>query len=1122
MPPGTASKKIFLTMKLIAILLFAACMQVCAEGYSQNVTLLEKNAPLKKVFTEIHKQTGYTFFCNETLFENTRSLTIKVEDAPLETALAICLKDHGLAYTIVGKNIVIKEKEPEKYPFPIAVSAPELFIDIRGRVLNDKGEPLVNASIVVKGTKTGTTSDANGYFSINTTIGNTLVISYIDYEPVEVKIKDQQMINVSLKPSSEILNADVVVIGYGTVKRKDLTGSVSSVKAADIVKSTDASLNTALQGRAAGVSVVSTEGMPGADVSILVRAGSSISASNDPLYVIDGFPSLGGSNLNLNPNDIESVEILKDASATAIYGSRGANGVIIITTKSGKTGRFNVEYSGYYAIQQLGRKIDVMNSLQYAEKQHYISANPRNSSIGDSLWYNWPTYKDSISTNWQDKVYQLAGMHSHNISFTGGNAAVKMAGSINVLDQDGIAIGTNYKRYTARLNAISNISSRITNNTIISLSHQDRTGASLTGEGGLSYSAVRGSPFRPPGMDLNQYLEAMGTPIGGNTGRDPTVDLLEGNVKNLNYFASLNTSFTIKLIEGLSLKIAGGVNFSNSLYNYFYGRNTSQGQLNRGVATKNSSWNTGLINENTLNYTKEFGKSKIDAVAGYSIQNNVSNYTNVATRKFPIEALGYNSMAMGEEFSAPSSGQSAYGMESYFGRVQYAFLDRYILTGTMRADGSSKFPIHKWGYFPSGGFAWKVTDENFMQGLRAFSTLKLRVTYGLTGNESIAPYSTYTTYSSAPRATVQGNAIVVGVLPAQLGSPELKWETNIQSNLGIDLGFFKDRILFTADVYRKRSKDLLLRAPLPVYSGFNAVTRNIGDMEVKGAEFALNTVNLNGKLRWMTNFNITFNTSKVLSLNEGQEFFYTGSMSRFSDIFVVRVGERLGSIFGYVYDGLINTQEELAATPVHNSVAITVGTRKYKDINNSSRDGKLDGVVDANDRTVIGNGNPKFFGGFANDLSYGPVELSFLFTYSYGNDIINAYKSLYPAATQYQGGPLSMFDRWTPENPQINNQRWNAAYNGEYNFVTSYMVEDGSYLRLKNILLAYNMNQDWLRKAGIKNIRAYVSGQNLLTFTRYTGYDPEVSYFNSIITPGADLGAYPRSRIYTFGLNVTF
>lgn len=998
-------------------------------------------------------------------------------------------------------------------------------VTVKGTVTDANGEPQQGVNLWVKSTPAKVVvTDRRGNFSIEARTGDVLQFSNVGFKLKEFTVGTSTG-NLKISLEQDQLKLDeVVVIGYGSVKRKDLTGSVASVKAADLVKSTDMSLNGTLQGRAAGVSVISSEGAPGADVSIYIRAGSSISAGNDPLYVIDGFPQLGGSNLNLNVNDIESVEILKDASATAIYGSRGANGVIIITTKTGKTGKFNVSYDGYYSLQKLGVEKKVLNSLQYAELQHYISSSPRNSQLNDSIWHEWQTFKDSTSTNWQHELYRVAPMMSHNFSFTGGTADLKIAGSLNFTDQDGIAVGTSYKRYSARLSTIANISKVISNSTNIALTYQDRTGRSLNGGGGLAFSAVKGSPYRPPNIDLNEYLLLHGVPLGGTFGRDPLIDLLEPDVKNLNYYGSLNTSFSFKLMEGLILKIAGGMSYTDAASNYFYGVNTSQGRSLQGVAQKNNSVYLGLLNENTLNYSKSFGGgNKLDAVVGASFQKNISTFTNAGSSNFAIEAMGYNNLSIGSQFGAPSSGKSVSGINSYFGRVQYAFLDKYIITGTIRADGTSKFPKHKWGYFPSGAFAWRLNEEGFMRSIPSISTLKLRVSYGLTGNESIAPYSTYTTYNNI-NWTVQDNSIAVGVVPTQLGSPELKWETTAQSNLGLDLGLFKDRISITVDAYKKNSKDLLLNAPLSNYSGFTTVTRNIGDMQVKGAEFNLNTVNLNGKLKWNTNFNIAFNKSKVISLNEGEKFFYTGSVGRYDSrggySYIVKVGESLGSMVGYVYDGIIHTQEELAATVRHNSQTITVGTRKYKDI--SGPNGKPDGIIDVNDRTVIGNGNPKFFGGFTNDFSYGSFEFSFLFTYSYGNDIINADKALYENPIGYQGGTLDMLQRWTPRNPQVNMQRWSSAYNNEYDRLSSYVIEDGSYLRLKNVQLAYNVNRDLIKRLPIKSIRVYVTAQNLLTLTHYTGYDPEVNFLNSIITPGADIGAYPRSKVYTFGLNLTF
>lgn len=999
-------------------------------------------------------------------------------------------------------------------------------VTVQGTVTGETGQVLQGVSVSVKGASSkAVITDAQGKFSITAKVGARLVISHVGYQPSEVTVsRTQSNVSVSLKPGVNQLD-EVVVIGYGSVKRKDLTGSVTSVKASDMVKSTEMSLNGTLQGKAAGVSVVSNEGAPGADVSIYIRAGSSISAGNEPLYVIDGFPQLGGSNLNINVNDVESVEILKDASATAIYGSRGANGVIIITTKTGKAGRFSINYDGYYSLQQLGIKKKVLNTMQYAELQHYLQASPRNSETGDSNWYNWPTFKDSVFHDWQDEMYRLAGMFSHNLSFTGGTADLKMAGSLNLTDQDGIAIGTNYKRYSARLNTIANITKFISNTTNIALTYQDRTGSSLTGGGGLVYSSVKGSPYRPANTDLNDYLIAHGMPPGGTYGRDPLVDLIYPDIKNLGYYASLNSALSFKLTKDLTLKIAGGMTYNVSESDVFYPSNTSYGAFIGGSARKNNSKSLGLINENTLNYNKTLPwGDRIDAVAGYSLQKSISSFTNTSTQKFAIEALGYNNMGMGSQFFAPRSGKSVTGMESYFARVQYALKDRYIFTGTIRADGSSKFPVHKWGYFPSGGFAWRVIDEKFMSGVPVISDLKFRATYGLTGNESIAPYSSYTSYGPNSYPPVQGGQIVVGVMPTQLGSDALKWETTIQQNLGIDLGLLNNRIQITADFYVKKSKDLLLKAPLANYSGFSTVTRNIGDMQVKGMEYNLSTVNLNGKFKWSTDFNIAFNKTKVLKLNEGQDYFYTGNVGRYGDSYgnpyIVKVGHELGSFFGYVYDGIVHTQEELSVAPSHNSLVTKQGVRKYKDV--SGVDGKPDGKIDINDRTVIGNGNPKFFGGFTNNFSYGSFELSFLFTYSYGNDILNADKALFQQPSSYQGGTLDMFDRWTPRNPQINGQRWDLSYVNEYSYASSFLIEDGSYLRLKNIQLAYNMNKDLLRKLPIKSVRVYFTAQNLLTFTRYSGYDPEVNFLNSIITPGADLGAYPRSKVYTFGLNLAF
>jgi len=493
------SLKTLLAMKLTLILLIAACLQVNAGGgYAQKITLSQKNVSLAKLFHEIRDQSGYLFLYNDKQLDG-KEVTINVKGASIEEVLEQSFKDQSLTYAIIEKTIGVMPDEKVGVPALIPViPPPPPPIEIHGRVVNQQGEPLQNVSVLIVGTRIGTTTNSEGRFSLTAPDDKNIAleISSVGYQTKKVNVGKQGEINVVLELEVSDLS-DVVVIGYGTVERKDLTGSVATIKSSDMVKSTATSLNETLQGRAAGVSVVSTEGAPGAAVSIYVRAGSSISASNDPLYVIDGFPQLGGSNLNINVNDVESVEVLKDASATAIYGSRGANGVIIITTKKGKTGKFSINYDGYYSIQQLGAKIKVLNTLQYAQLMHYISTDPINSDMGDTTFYHWPDFKDSVTHNWQNELYRLAGMYSHNISFTGGTPNLKMIGSVNITNQDGIAIGTNYKRYSARLNSDANINKLVSNSTDISLTYQDRSGNSLNGGGRLFFFSDKRKSHQP-------------------------------------------------------------------------------------------------------------------------------------------------------------------------------------------------------------------------------------------------------------------------------------------------------------------------------------------------------------------------------------------------------------------------------------------------------------------------------------------------------------------------------------------------------------------------------------------------------------------------------------------------
>lgn len=1120
---GKGVRKIFLVMKLVTILIMAACLQVSAGGHSQTVSLSESNAPLKKVFTKISQQTGYTFFCDEALISNAVPVTVNLKEVALESALDACLKDQQLTYAIIGNNIVIKEKEKahelvvNKELEPLSDPVPVPFIDIKGRVVSESGEALAGASVNIKGTKIGVSTDNKGNFSINANLGSKLVISYIGYNSLEVDVKKQDLGTITLQLSDKVSD-QVVIVGYGAVQRENLTSSVSSVKASDVVKSTETSLNAALQGRAAGVNVVSSEGGPAPKVSITIRAGSSISASNEPLYVINGFPQLGGSNLNINVNDIESVDILKDGAAAA-YGSRGANGVVLITTKSGKNGKFQVSYDAYLTKQVISNEIPVMNSGQYAELQHFLSSS---SEYGDTSFFkNWQNYADSPSINWQDRILRDPLGQAHNLTLSGGTEKVKVLTSFGYFHQPGIVVGTQYDRYTLNINTKAQINKFLSNETIVYLAQGIKSGPEVNGSSGPIYSAIKGAPFIGSGFKtLSDFLfQHLG--FYGEYGVDPVIELQDPKLKSTSFSGSLNTAFSMNLMEHLKLRLSLGINKDNSQYKAFYPSTTASGHLANGSAYMSSGEDFGWLNENTLNYTNTFkGVHDLDATAGFSIQSSTNEGYSLGARDFVIQSLGMDNLNLGTRYNPPGSSKERSQLMSFFGVVRYSYLNRYLFSAIMRADGSSKFPNNQWGYFPYVSAAWKINEEPFFAKFaNKVSQLKLRLSYGQTGNESVPPYSSLVRYTPTPANSDHAGGLTTALGPAKFGVGDLKWETNIQTNIGLDLGLFNDRITFTADAYRKQSKNLLLAAKISTASGYSSVFKNVGDIEVQGLELNLNTQNVRTKkFSWNSNFNISFTKGKVNRLTEDGDYFYIGDNE---ELFIVKVGDRLGGMYGYVVDGLYNTDEELFNGPDVEDLAVGAGTRKFKDI--SGPDGKPDGVVNSDDRTIIGNGNPKFFGGFNNDFRLGPIDLSFLFTFSAGNDIMNRYEYLYNLPTGWQGGPAEMYNyHWTNQNPQVNNLFWARWADNEYTNLTSYQIQDGSYLRLKNVMLGYNLPESLIRKMGLTKFRLYVSGQNLLTFTKYNGYDPEVNYYNSVIRPGVDYGSYPKSRIITFGLNVSF
>lgn len=1005
---------------------------------------------------------------------------------------------------------------------------------ITGTITNNTGEPLVGASVVVKGSAEGVSSDSKGEFKIVAPANATLVFSHVGYVLQEISVKDKTTLHISLMPNSNELS-QVVVIGYGTVKKSDLTGSVVSVKAEDLKDVPVTSFDQALQGRAAGVQVTQLSGKPGAETSIRIRGTTSINAGNEPLYVIDGMlvnsdagdmsvgvtlgPRIGALSA-INPNDIESIEILKDASATAIYGSRGANGVVIITTKRGKAGKGTVTLDSYYGLQDIAHEVKVLNAEQFANfvndakfaaNQTPVYVNPKNLGVG---------------TDWQGALFRRAPMASYQISFSGGDDKTKYAISGGYFDQDGIIIHSNFKRYSFRANLDRELSKRMTVGTSITYARTSSEGV-LTNAGTIVPGVVTAALLFNPILPIYDstvnggytYENDRGTILG-----NPIADAKEYNsvTKNSRFIGNVYARY--KLTNDLELKSSFGIDAFNDDEASFGPNFLKRTQASNGEASVGNVNGLTWLNENTLTYNKSWReKHRINAVAGFTMQkfNNESLFAYAFG--FPDGRTGYHNIAVAENPQTPVNNESQWTLVSYIGRVNYTLSDKYLFTLTGRIDGSSKFSEgNKYGYFPSGAFAWRVSKEKFMDKVYAVSDLKLRISYGVIGNQAIAPYQSLSLvgpYGQGVFNSSAGSEVYTGMEPLSYANKNLKWESTKQFDVGFDLGLFKQRITLTADYYSKLTYDLLLSTPIPTTSGFSSTLLNVGNIQNKGVDIALHTINTTGALEWSSSFNFSLNRNEVTNLNTETDILLLNAS-------LLRKGQPIGTFYGYIFDGIFQSDEEAAKSPVlvgqeptsPNPASIAkAGDRKYRDING-------DGKIDANDRTILGSAQPKFTFGFSNNLSYKNFDLSFFFQGSQGNKManFNSY-SLLNFTGQNNVLAEAALNRWTPENPGNKYPRALASGSLDVGIFSSAIVEDASYVRLKNVTLSYTLPRKILQKLKIQNIKVYISGSNLWTLTNYTGYDPEANtYGQSTTLIGIDNGGYPQSKIYQAGLTVSF
>ncbi len=1033
-------------------------------------------------------------------------------------------------------------------------------IEVSGIVVSSDQEPLIGVTIQNAATGHGTISDIDGSFFLETEKGSTLIFSYTGYTPVEQVVENTQTLNIELEQASELLE-EVVVIGYGTTRKSDLTGSVASVKSTELAKTTITTLEQGLQGRLAGVQVTQGDAAPGAGISIQIRGTNSILGGSEPLYVIDGIPvtnpaasqgDLGASEPNnriisntnvlatLSPSDIESIEILKDASATAIYGSRGANGVVLVTTKKGREGRGQVSLNVSYGTAEVINTIELLDAEAFMEYQNTAYANA-GLPVGSWLWA--PDTLDNpgratvsevlalrpeVEKDWQSEIFQAAPVQDYQLGFSGGSEKGNYSVLLNYLNQEGVIRGSVFERGGLRtnLNFQLNDRIRISGNLAVTRSQNSlvRTSTNTTqAAGGIVRSVLNYTPILPVERTAEGNVQLVGMDPNDSRLEDPTVFQLFG-ANPLRYtdevteeqnftrvIGGINTS--IQLIGGLSADIRLATNYIDRKNNTYYPRTVSEGFGLNGLAVVSANEFTNLINENLLRYSQEFKNSRLEAVAGFTYETNRDYWINNEARDFADDVLSFYALQTGLSHVPTRTNTAKWELASYLGRVNFVLSEKYLFTGTFRYDGSSKFASNnKWAPFYSFAFAWRLSEEVFIKQIDAISNLKLRLSYGQSGNQAVSPYQSLATIEGV--TTSFNNQLVPAVIEGRLENNNLQWETTSQINIGLDLELWNGRIFSTINYYQKETEDLLQQITLAPNTGFTSALVNAGTIENTGFELELGAYPVRSEFTWQVGGNFSINRNEITGLGDVDEQFANrlgagNGLTVFP--FIQRPGLPIGSIYGYVEDGIFQNEEEVAAfMDVQSNAA--VGQIRYRDINN-------DGTINDEDRTVIGDVNPDFIWGFSNNFAWKNFDLSFLLQGVSGADIINTLNIRFHNLDGRRNIPLSVYESaWTGEGTSTNFRQINLN-NGNSRFSDRF-IEDGSYIRLKNVQVGYNISgqaTSWL-----SNARIYINAINLWTLTDYSGYDPEVSAFSGAAMRGVDLGNYPQSRTIMFGLNLTF
>ena len=1049
---------IFLQM-LFASILYAENISAQNKSvYDIEFKLEVSDQPILDVFGMIERKTGFIFTYNDRFVDN-KLVSFSNQGNPVNLGLVLeaISKQTGFHFKRINENIHVVRKSKESNVIIESFSGEILQQRVRGMITDEDGEALPGATILEKGTDNGTIADVEGKFSISVQDDAVLLVSFVGYTTMEIPVNGRSQLSIQLNLDSEQLQ-EVVVVGYGTQKRSDLTGSIASINSEELQRVQVLSPDHSLQGKVAGVSVTQTSGQPGATNRIRVRGGNSISAGNEPLYVIDGFPIYNNNNssntdaarspnLNalatINPGDIESIEILKDASATAIYGSRGANGVIIITTKRGASGGNNISFEGSYGIQTVRRTIPMLNAAEFAAFENEIFTYQRDI-LGQSN--RVPVYTDEQianlgeGTNWQEELFRNAPVQNYQLSFTGGDESTKYAIIGGYTDQQGIIRNSDFKRYSLRFNLDKSITSRIRignsstiNRTTSNMAFTGAAGGIQGSNSGVVGVALHFNPIIPvidPNTGDYSFDDTnIGEYPGGQNRSVPfynPVALSELATNESNSIRSLNNVFgEVDLLENLTFRSSFGIDFMTTKQKSYMPASTRFAAAVGGSARIGQVETLTWLNENTLNYRLLNGTHNLNLLTGYTAQSSRTERFQVNDAGFVNDVLAENNIGTGNINANPiSPASSEWGLLSYLARANYIYNDKYLFTVTARYDGSSRFgKENKWGFFPSAAFAWKLTNEPFIKNIEAISQLKLRTSYGLTGNQEIGVYQSLAQMGTT-NYTINGNT-VSGFTPTRIANPDLKWETTSQFDVGADFGLFNDRVTLVTDFYIKDTRDLLLSVQVPSSSGFTSSLQNIGGVRNTGFELSINTVILEGDFNWEFSVNLSTNRNEITDLgDEDQRLIYSGwNILKGAPASLLEVGKPIGNFVGWKTNGWFLTDAEAAAapdqTPADQNPRQLGGNIRFVDLNE-------DGVVDDDDRTTIGNALPDWTGGFSSTFSYKGFQLSTTWTFSVGNDIMNFNNIENHFGIGRYNASKNFANRWSYLNSEAENRKATA------------------------------------------------------------------------------------------------